>query len=380
VLKNLFFYAVMFALTLLLLEGLAFATVMLIDRDDFFDHRQSVLARLTEDDLQRFRESTGDPVIGWDNRGPDLRRENNCLGEPISYRYDQRGARIHDVDQGERSEVIIVGDSYTHGDEAQGDETYPAVLAKISGRTVANHGVGGHGPVQAFLNLQQKAPLYPQALIAVLAIMNENLYRMVNSYRPVLYDGSSEYTLKPFMRDGEIVPHPGEPALADLEVFMDEARSSFDEDFWAKPGARFPYLVSVARGLTSNYFRYRKVQKAMRKLGSPEYSLLFQDPEIAANLVSLLNRFTEWSLEAGLMPVAMFIPRNPMDVSSASGFLEQHGGHLHPELSIGDVAAMPGVDWERFNLVDPGRGDTCHPSGYGYRVIAEYLAGLLEAA
>jgi hypothetical protein len=38
------------------------------------------------------------------------------------------------------------------------------------------------------------------------------------------------------------------------------------------------------------------------------------------------------------------------------------------------------MDWMRFNLKDDESGDTCHPSAYGQRKIAEYLAGSLLSA
>jgi hypothetical protein len=245
--------------------------------------------------------------------------------------------------------------------------------------SVANQGVGGYGPTQAFLNLKKKLGLYPKARIAILAIMYENLYRMVNSYRPVLYSTSSNYTLKPFMADAEIRPHPGEAAFADIDAFKEYANRAFDTDFWAKPRAGFPYTIAIFKALGSNYFYLRKLQKQLRKLGLPEYMLAFQSEDIRLNLISLLNQYADFVMARGMQPVVIFIPRNRYDTQSASRFIEQNGRLLRKTLLIGDVAQAVDIDWEQFNLQEEKGDNICHPSVYGYRKIASYIADLLIA-
>lgn len=377
-LKKLFFYLVMLGFMLLLLEGIAFLTVQLVDQDDFFDSRQSVFARLTEADLAEFRSKGGDPVTGWRSSGPLVREEANCLGEPIEYSYDAAGARIHDWFDAQATQLIVVGDSYTNGDEVGDSQTYPARLAQQLGVSAANHGVGGYGPAQSLLNLQQNISRYPQARVVVLGIMYENLYRMVNSYRPVLYGNSSNFTLKPYMAAGKLVPHPGGEALESLEQFMQVADTSFDQDFWARPVAGFPYLLALGKSLGSNYFYYRKLQREFRKLGKPEYFLIFDDDEIKLNLVALLNQYAGLAREWGVQPVAVFIPRNRRDTTSAGEFIAQNRASIDPQLLLGDVAAAADIDWSVFNLEEPDSDNICHPSPYGYQAIADYIARFIR--
>ena len=376
--RKLFFYSAMLAFMLLLLEAFAFVAVQLVDRDDLFDTREAVLDRLTEEGLTEFRERSGDPLIGWRNYGPVVREEDNCLGQPVSYSYDDVGARIHRGFDVARTRIIMVGDSYTRGDEIADDETFAAGLSGLLGVSVANHGMGGYGPTQALLNLEAVAGRYPEARVAVLGIMYENLYRMVNSYRPVLYDKSSNFTLKPYMKGGDIVPHPGAQALASLEQFKVEANRAFDNDFWARPEPGFPYIVSLVRSFTGNAFYFRKLQREFRKVGKPEYFLAFESPQITKNLVALLNRFASSARDMNLTPVVVFIPRNRLDVSSATEFLNRHRSDLDSQLIVGDVAAQEGIDWVRFNLQEPGSDNICHPSPYGAEVIAAYIAQLLR--
>jgi len=369
----------MLASMLAVLEAFAFALQFVIDREELFDHRKTVLARLNNDDLALFLQEGGDPVLGWKSYGPLVRHEANCLGTEIEYRYDTAGARLHSRFDPVLTEVVVVGDSYTNGDEVGDDETYPAQLSRLLNISVANHGVGGYGPAQTFLNLKQNISRYPQAKIVVMGIMYENLYRMVNSYRPVLYSTSSDYTLKPFMAAGEIVPHPGMQAYEDIKHFKQAANRSFDNDFWAKPEASFPYTASLAQALGSNYFIYRRLQKLLRKLGYPEYFLIFQDRKIKSDLIHLLNRYAEYVIALGLQFVVIFIPRNRLDTRSASRYIDQSRNELHPDLLIGDLGAMPGVDWTEFNSQEPDSDNICHPSAYGYQTIAEYIAEFIHA-
>ncbi|MFC1773014.1 SGNH/GDSL hydrolase family protein [Pseudomonadota bacterium] len=376
--KKAFFYLIMFGFMLLLLEGFAYVVYLLTDRDDLFDHREGVLARLNNDGLADFRENRGDSVLGWENRGPLSSEVTNCRGDQVSYIYDHAGARTNGLAAPGPVEIVIVGDSYTHGDEVNYDESYPARLASYLGVSVVNHGVGGYGPTQSFLNLERRMPLYPDARVVILGIMYENLYRMMNAYRPVLYDTSSDYTLKPYMHGGEIHPHPGQDTLENLEHFKLAAGKAFDNDFWAKPQAGFPYSLALFKGIGSNYFYYRKLQKQLRNLGMQEYALAFESDDIQLNLVSLLNKFADYAGALNLKPVAIFIPRNRYDTRSATRFIKQNLGEFHNELVIGDVAGLADIDWQVFNTQEEEGDNICHPSPYGYAKIAEYIAGLLK--
>ena len=376
--KNLFFYGAMLFCMLVLLEGFSFLAVLVVDQDDLFDTRDSVLARLNAAGLDDFRAKSGDPVTGWHSYGPAVHKEDNCLGESISYSYDESGARIHERFDPAATEIVIVGDSYTRGDEVADNETYPAQLARLLEVSVANHGVGGYGPTQAVLNLQENIARYPRTRVVVLGIMYENLYRMLNSYRPVLYSNSSNYTLKPYMAGGKIMPHPGSGVYASVGQFKEAAHKAFDNDFWARPEPGFPYLLALVRGFSSKNFYYRKVQKELRNLGKPEYFLIFDSPEIQQNLPALLNEFARMAREWDVQPVALFIPRNRLDTSSAVTFIERHRASIDPGLIVGDVAEFAGVDWDRFNLREQNSDNICHPSPYGAATIAAYLAQLLD--
>jgi hypothetical protein len=360
-----------------LLELFAFATAKLVDEDDLFDARQSVFNGYSDESLAFFKSVKADPVLGWRNYGPAVSEVKNCVGNPIKYSYDAAGARSYEGYDAPQAEVIVFGDSYSNGMEVGDNETYPARLSELLGVSVANHGVGGYGPTQSLLNLQQNILRYPRARVVVLGIVYENLYRMVNSYRPVLYHGSSEYTLKPYMKDGQIIAHPGNPVFESVERFQQAAEKAFDDDFWAKPVARFPYSITLGRSLTTNYFRYRKLQREFRKWGKPEYFLVFADGDIKLNLIALLNQYASMAGAWDVVPIVVFIPRNRHDTSSASKFIADHRADINSRLLIGDVAEFPGINWNKFNLEEAQGDNICHPSPYGYQHIAQYIAEIM---
>jgi len=346
--------------------------------DDIFDHRAQVLARLNAADLARFAQKTGDPVLGWDHRGPRSSREVNCIGQEVGYSFDAAGARVYPGYEAENAGIIVIGDSYSNGAEVNDAETYPARLGSLLGVSVVNHGVGGYGPLQSLLLLEQKAARYPALKVAILGIMYENIYRMVNSYRAVLYEENSiDYGLKPYMAGGEIRPYPGADALVDIDRFKTYANRAFDEDFWAKPSDDFPYSLSLLRGLSSHYFYFRRFQKRFRKLGIPEYFLAFRSEAFLSELFPLLAHYTRFAQQHGLTPIAIFIPRNVYDTRSATRLIAEHRDRFPDGLVVGDVG-MADIDWDRFNLISPESGDHCHPSAYGYEQIAEYVAVLLR--
>jgi hypothetical protein len=375
--RKLAFYLIMLGFIFLVFESLALLVNAFKDQDDIYDHRERVLARLNGKELARFARVSGDPMLGWDHHGPRVIQGTTCPGAQVDYTFDELGARNYTGYERDNAQIVAVGDSFTNGAEVGDDEAYPAVLANILGVSVANHGVGGYGPVQAFLSLKQKIGLYPQARVVVLGVMYENVYRMMNSYRPVLYENAFDYGLKPYLSQGEIRPHPGREVLEDIDRFKDYAGSAFDYDFWAKPKPTFPYFISLLRGLGSHYFYFLRFQKRLRKYGMPEYFLTFRSGKFSSEVLGLLNQYAGFAREAGLTPVVVFIPRNDYDTQSATVFIEANRDRFAKGLLVGDVGAAD-MDWDGFNQTKSENGDPCHPTPYGYSKIAEYVADLLR--
>jgi hypothetical protein len=116
----------------------------------------------------------------WDNRPDSTGTLETCLGAVVTGRYDASRSRVYSGYEAASAEVLLVGDSYTHGDEVGDDETIAAHLFARHGIRAANLGVGGYSPLQATLKARKSLGNFPKARIVVLGIMYENIRRIVN--------------------------------------------------------------------------------------------------------------------------------------------------------------------------------------------------------
>jgi len=366
------------ALVLALVELAAFAASFALE--DLFDERAPVLARLDPAEQAAFAAQYGDPVLGWSRRGAGVSEDRDCLERRVVYTSDADGARVYPGFDPAQARVIAIGDSYTFGVEANDADAYPARLAARLGVAVANQGVAGYDPLQSMLLLERKADRYPAADTAVLAIMYEDVLRLVNRYRPTLHDARMLYAFKPYMEDGAVVPHPGARALDDPAELRRLVNDAYDHDFWARPPLRFPYTLSIARAVASNAFLLRDLPRELRKEGVPEFAFAFRSERIADEVVAFFERFAEVTAAHGLRPLVVFLPRSRFDTTSASRFIERERHRFPPGLTVLDAGAAP-IDWSRYNLevVDGDDLDICHPSAYGYDAIAEFVAGAIRA-
>lgn len=372
------FYFITLGLILLVFETIGYFSFFLFD--DIYDHRKEVLARIREIDPAKGKPLNLDAVLGWTYRGPASHREPNGQGLVVEYSFDRNGARTYNGFDATNAQIVVVGDSYTHGSEAADDDAFPAQLAEILTLPVANHAVGGHCPAQALLNLKEKIELYPKAKVVILGMMYENIFRMVNAYRPVLADNSSVYRFKPYVKDGVIMPNPGRNAFESVDSFLSHANRAFDSDFWSKPRHQFPFSISYVQAMGSNYFHFKRLSRKLRKLGVPEYFLAYRSERLSMDVLSLFERFTSFAEARDLTPIVLFIPRDKYDTKSVSKFLEKNQPLLPRGLLIGDVGGAE-MNWDHYSLIETKDGkdvDFCHPSPYGYGKIAQYVADLLR--
>jgi hypothetical protein len=376
--KKIAFYLITFTLVLLVLEAIGYVSFFLTD--DIYDHRNETQNKVDENELADLKGKGLDPLLGWKYYGPMTVLDCNCQDLEVEYTFDQFGARVYSGYEGEGAEILVVGDSYTHGTEVRADDTFSAQLAEILNVSVANQAVGGYGPVQAFLNLKEKMHRYPKAKVVILGIMYENIFRMVNSYRPVLAHKSSPYRFKPYIQQGNIMPHPGEKTFKDVGSLEEQANRAFDDDFWAKPKHEFPFSVSFIRALASNYSYFKKLFRKLRKIGVPEYFIAYRSDDFSRELVSLLDQYATFAEQKNVRPVVVFLPRDKNDTKSVARFIERNRRLFHRDLLVADMGSAE-MDWEKYNLLnasDSNNIKTCHPSPYAHKRIAEVLARLLQ--
>ena len=116
---------------------------------------------------------------------PETRRDDILYKVivPFSGGHDAWGMRNRKVP--ERADIVALGDSQTYGVAACARDSWPAQLQAITGQTVYNMAVPGHGPVQYCRLLETRAlALHPKTVIVGFYAGNdfEDAYEMAYCY------------------------------------------------------------------------------------------------------------------------------------------------------------------------------------------------------
>jgi hypothetical protein len=323
--------------------------------------------RPREDLYRQFVAQRHDGILGWDNPSGRTGTFPGCRTGPITATYLGDGSRrTTDIEAG--PPILAFGDSFTRGDGVEDGESYPAQLSRLLGRRVVNHGVGGFGPVQAALKFQREAARHPGARTVVLGITDENLFRMLASYRPVYqWHTSGMFSFQPYMRDGILHPNPNGPEAAPFEKFLALARQAFREDYWALPEPGFPYSRALLDALTRPAIRLR-VLAAINPAGVLRVS------EVRRGLEAVLDGFVASAGAARMAPVVLLIPNKP----AQRGVFDRILPELRARFAARAVVAAvhdEGYRWAEY-LPRPN----CHPGVYGYGIIAAHAAQAVREA
>src|SRR5687768_6971862 len=103
-------------LLLLCGEGIAFLSTWIVP--NLYDHRDAVFAEFTLEDLESFRSRAASLTLGWDNV-PGRRETRNCLNKTQVETVSSDRVRVHGSSAAGDIRVLVAGDSYTFGDEAE---------------------------------------------------------------------------------------------------------------------------------------------------------------------------------------------------------------------------------------------------------------------
>jgi hypothetical protein len=103
----------------------------------------------------------------------------------------------------EHADIVAIGDSMTYGDAAPAAGSWPRWLARATGTTVYNLGLGGYGPADYLYLLETRArDLHPKLVIVGLYLGND------------LYDAVARVYERDHWRELRTMPSGGEPSIS----------------------------------------------------------------------------------------------------------------------------------------------------------------------
>jgi hypothetical protein len=89
--------------------------------------------------------------------------------------------------------MATYGDSFTVGEEVNNDETCQYFLSESIDKRVVNFGTSGYGTDQALIKFKHHLGKYEVAPFTVLAILEENIRRTINVFRPLYRAGDGAH-------------------------------------------------------------------------------------------------------------------------------------------------------------------------------------------
>lgn len=271
-----------------------------------------VAAILAGDDERRGA-SLADPELGW------CPQPERSIGV---YDYDWAGARIaraplaREKRPGVRR-IVAVGGSFTAGAEVGATDTWLArVEAEHEGLEVANLGIAGYGPDQAFLRYRRDGkPLAPDEVW--LGYMPGATLRITTLFPPVYRHWSSVVAFKPrFELDASgalvHVPSPAQDFGEFDRLLHDQARfvEALARDFWVR---RTPAAFAPRGTSWTHWFATTRLLVTGLESGDREPAAWLADPEseVYRLMAELVASFAAEARADGAVFRLIVVPSRP---------------------------------------------------------------------
>lgn len=263
-----------------------------------------------------------DAELGWairpdgrkdfDHRGPN--REFSYVANSQGFRADKEYEHQPPTN---KLRVSAFGDSFTHGDDVDNAQAWPAVLdANDSELEVLNFGVSGFGLGQAYLRYQRLGRTFEPDVVLI-GFMSENIYRNVNVWRGFyMPDGHFPLT-KPRYRLEEgkltLLPNPMR-AMADYQRLLDYPTETLHE--LGRYDAIYPLRYRAGPFDFSPTVRLSKLvgEKLRDRLigdGIVDEGIYNTESEAFAVTTALFDAFRNSAIADDAQPVILVFPTHP---------------------------------------------------------------------
>ena len=301
----------------------------------------------------------------------------------------------------ETVDIVCIGDSMTYGVIVPASESWPVILAKLSGETVYNMGLGGYGPIQYLYLLQNLAvELRPRTVIVGYYFGNDlfDTYNVVRSNNHwSIYKNVGTANLA---QGGELIwPRKTGKLLGGLRDWL--SRNSIVYVLMTQRSI-FDFVrdqeITTQGGSNSDIIRYRD-EKHQVDFNLAVRFLNLRDPrienamQVTSHIMSDIQSVAE---KNGMRLIIALIPtkeRVYAKLFQQAGFREKYPRladtldqedrarawmiNLLHQLRIGTVDLLPALEAavsnrDLYPVADP------HPNKYGTRVIAQAIDDYLR--
>jgi hypothetical protein len=209
--------------------------------------------------------------------------------------------------------VMVCGDGFTHCNDVRNGQEWPALLEQMNTEwEVLNLGVWCYGLDQVYLRYLRKGREY-KSHIVLIGFGSENVFRLVNTYRPFIFRHTGLPLTKPRFRieNGtlELIPNPMQ-RLDDYKTLLDKPKEIIPKlginDYYYKQrtkssGVGFLPSVRLAKLIFSKWREKRSDTLFSREAYS-------ENSESFDIMIKLIDTFHECVVENGSIPVFCIFP------------------------------------------------------------------------
>jgi hypothetical protein len=283
-------------IVLVFIEALSF--VFFTSVKDKFSFKNDKVFLLRNDRIEAVKKSF-DPTLGWktiyDTKFGERPREKEYSVDLLS----------------------SFGDSFTHCDQVNHDETWQTYLSQQAGANVYNFGNGAYGTDQAYLRFKQDFPKV-KTRIVTLGLITENICRIAAVYRAFSWPGTGMPATKPrFEAKGDKLVLIENPVRSVNEISklqdINYLRSIGRYDYWynhqAVPELKFPYTRILFNGRFWEEVNLRLHHKTIDEFANRmQVVKLWEGTEYEQLMYRIFDNFVNDAKSYASVPVIMIFP------------------------------------------------------------------------
>lgn len=208
--------------------------------------------------------------------------------------------------------ISTFGDSFTHCDQVNNNETWQFYLSNILNKNVYNFGTGGFGTDQAYLRYKRDYVKVNTSIVA-LGLIPENINRIVNVYRPFYYPKTGTPMTKPrfIIHDDELylLRNPIQTQEELIKLCDPHFIKKINNDYWSNnndlPSLSFPYTA-----IFLNKHFYTEVINRPSDDINPQHNMNLWDDERSIKLMfKIFDAFINDARKRNATPIIMILPQ-----------------------------------------------------------------------